>query len=90
MAEIAEAVKTIGRDNRVGEASFARGINFYKLFWIFFLTAFIGCAVETVFMYFNWGQIQNRSGLVERFLDAYFPDQRLQEAFSTLKFVGAA
>lgn len=43
---------------------FAKGVNFYKLFWLFFLTAFGGCMVETVFMLLTWGQLQNRSGVI--------------------------
>lgn len=43
---------------------FAKGINFYKLFWVFLITAFSGCLVETVFMYLTWGEIQNRSGVI--------------------------
>lgn len=43
---------------------FAKGINFYKLFWVFLLTAFFGCLVETAFMYLTWGELQNRSGVI--------------------------
>lgn len=43
---------------------FARGINFYKLVWIFFLTAFLGCVIEMVFMVLTKGQLQNRSGVI--------------------------
>lgn len=43
---------------------FARGVNFYKLFWVFLLTAFFGCLVETVFMLLTRGVLQNRSGVL--------------------------
>lgn len=43
---------------------FARGVNFYKLFWLFFLTAFAGCLLECVFMLLTRGQLQNRSGVL--------------------------
>lgn len=43
---------------------FARGINYYKCFWIFFFTAFIGCIVETVFMLLAHSVLQNRSGVL--------------------------
>lgn len=43
---------------------FAKGVNFYKLFWIFILTAFGGCIVEMVFMVLTTGQLQNRSGVI--------------------------
>lgn len=61
---MAEITKPVGRTETREEESFAQGINFYKLFWIFFLAAFIGCAIETIFMLINWGQLQNRSGLL--------------------------
>ncbi len=43
---------------------FARGINFYKLFWLFFLASALGCLAETVFMLVTRGQLQNRSGVL--------------------------
>lgn len=43
---------------------FAKGVNYYKLFWLFLLTSFVGCMVETVFMLLTWGQLQNRSGVI--------------------------
>lgn len=43
---------------------FARGINFYKLFWILLIVSFLGCLVETAFMLVTRGQLQNRSGVL--------------------------
>lgn len=43
---------------------FAGGLNFYKLFWVFFITAFGGCMVEMVFMLLTRGELQNRSGVL--------------------------
>ncbi len=43
---------------------FARGVNFYKLFWLFLTTAFAGCMIEMVFMLLTTGQLQNRSGVI--------------------------
>lgn len=45
-------------------AFFARGANFYKLFWLFLITAFLGCIIETIFMFLTKGQLQNRSGVL--------------------------
>lgn len=66
-----ELVKTRTRFARVEEVSsetipgfFARGINYYKLFWVFLIVSFLGCMVETVFMLLTRGQIQNRSGVL--------------------------
>lgn len=43
---------------------FARGLNYYKLFWVFFLCAFLGALVETLFMLLTKGELQNRSGVL--------------------------
>ncbi len=43
---------------------FARGINYYKLFWVFFVASFLGAMTETVFMLLTRGEIQNRSGVI--------------------------
>lgn len=44
--------------------SFAAGCGFYKLFWLFFLGAFLGDLVETVFCRFSMGRWMSRSSLV--------------------------
>ena len=43
---------------------FAKGINFYKLFWVFFITACLGCLIEMAFMLLTRGELQNRSGVL--------------------------
>lgn len=43
---------------------FAKGISYYKLFWVFFIASFIGAVVEAAFMLVTRGQIQNRSGVL--------------------------
>ena len=43
---------------------FARGVNFYKLFWIFLIAAFLGCVIEMLFMFLTRGELQNRSGVI--------------------------
>ena len=43
---------------------FAVGCGFYKLFWLFFLGAFLGDLVETVFCRFSMGRWMSRSSLV--------------------------
>lgn len=56
------------REGRVSSETipgfFAGGINFYKLFWVFMLAAFIGAVVETLFMLLSRGELQNRSGVL--------------------------
>lgn len=42
----------------------ADGINFYRLFWAFFLASFLGAVTETVFMLVTRGVLQNRSGVI--------------------------
>lgn len=43
---------------------FARGVSFYKLFWVFFIASFLGAVIETAFMLVTWGELQNRSGVL--------------------------
>lgn len=44
--------------------SFAYGMNFYKLFWVFFIGCFLGVAVETAWCLFRLHRIESRKGLV--------------------------
>ena len=46
------------------EKSFASGLNFYKLFWIFFIACFLGVVVETVWVYVTRHVLQSRRGLI--------------------------
>ncbi len=39
-------------------------LSFYTLFWIFLITSFVGCVVETIFMFVAHGVVQNRSGVL--------------------------
>lgn len=43
---------------------FAQGINFYKLFWIFFLGCFLGVVIETLFCLLTRGHYENRVGVI--------------------------
>lgn len=43
---------------------FAHGMNFYKLFWVFFLCCFLGVVIETLFCWAASGHISQRTGLV--------------------------
>ena len=43
---------------------FARGVSYYKLFWVFFIASFLGAITETLFMLLTRGELQNRSGLI--------------------------
>lgn len=44
--------------------SFAKGLNFYKLFWVFFIGCFLGVVVETIWVFLHTHHYQNRTGLV--------------------------
>lgn len=46
------------------EGKFAEGCGFYKIFWLFFIGAFLGDIVETVFCRFSMGYWMSRSSLV--------------------------
>lgn len=43
---------------------FARGMNFYKLFWIFFIGCFLGVVIETVWCLVKRGHYESRVGLI--------------------------
>ena len=58
----AERTEAVSSENIPG--FFARGVNFYKLFWVFIIVSFLGCLVETVFMLLTRGELQNRSGVI--------------------------
>lgn len=44
--------------------SFAHGLNFYKLFWIFFISCFAGVVIELAYCFATQGHFESRSGLV--------------------------
>lgn len=46
------------------ESSFARGINFYKLFLVFFVGSFVGVVFELLWCLFTKGYLESRSGVV--------------------------
>lgn len=46
------------------EGHFAEGCGFYKMFWLFFIGAFLGDIVETLFCRYSMGRWMSRSSLV--------------------------
>lgn len=44
--------------------SFAKGLNFYKQFWIFFIASFFGVVVEMLWCMFRFHTIESRAGLI--------------------------
>lgn len=44
--------------------SFAKGLNFYKLFWLFFIASFLGVVIETIWCLLTRGVIESRTGLI--------------------------
>ncbi|MGN0106164.1 MAG: putative ABC transporter permease [Hominilimicola sp.] len=44
--------------------SFASGMNFYKLFWVFFIGCFLGVVIETIWCLLRLGHIESRAGLI--------------------------
>ena len=44
--------------------SFAQGLGFYKLFWIFLIGCFIGVVIETLWCVFRYHKLESRKGLV--------------------------
>ena len=51
-------------EKRQKQPAFAEGNSFYKLILLFTIMAVAGAAVETVFIWFKYGRIANRSSLV--------------------------
>ncbi|MTN45448.1 hypothetical protein GMB51_10390 [Turicibacter sanguinis] len=45
-------------------SSFAKGLNFYKLFWLFFVASFLGVVIETIWCMITRGVIESRTGLI--------------------------
>lgn len=39
-------------------------IDFYKMFWIFFIGSFAGVIIETIWCYISFNKIESRSGLI--------------------------
>lgn len=46
------------------EKSFASGLNFFKLFWIFYIGCFAGVVIETIWCLLQNGVIQSRTALI--------------------------
>lgn len=44
--------------------SFASGMNFYKLFWVFFIGCFLGVVLETIWCFLTRGHFESRTGLI--------------------------
>ena len=43
---------------------FARGLNFYQLFWIFFIGCFLGVVIETIWCLLTRHHFESRKGLI--------------------------
>ena len=56
---IEKAYPAVGQENSLEEEEegFADGCGFYKLFWLFFISAFLGDLVETVFCRYSMGPL---------------------------------
>lgn len=50
--------------NEPNALSFAHGLNFYKLFWVFFIGSFLGVVVETLWLVVRMHVLESRVGLV--------------------------
>lgn len=48
----------------MSDASFAQGLNFYKLSWVFFLGCFLGVVIETIWCLLRYRKLESRKGLV--------------------------
>ncbi|MEG2596819.1 MAG: putative ABC transporter permease [Oscillospiraceae bacterium] len=50
--------------SKAKNSSFAKGLNFYKLFWVFFMGCFAGVIIETGWCLLTLHHFESRSGLV--------------------------
>lgn len=66
------------------ETSFANGLNFYKLFWIFYIGCFAGVLVETIWCRVTNGFFESRTALV---LGPFNPVYGLGAVLITVCFV---
>lgn len=46
------------------EVSFATGVNFYKIVWVFFLSSILGYVIETIYCLVVRGHIESRQGVI--------------------------
>lgn len=51
-------------ENNKPKKSFASGLNFYKLFWIFYIGCFVGVLVETIWCIVTNGYFESRTALI--------------------------
>ena len=56
--------KNIEKNVDTQNTSFAKGLNFYKLFWIFYIGCFAGVVVECVWCIFKNGFFEYRTALI--------------------------
>lgn len=54
----------IEKNTNTQNTSFAKGLNFYKLFWIFYIGCFAGVVVECVWCIFKNGFFEYRTALI--------------------------
>lgn len=53
------------REKRMSETvSFAAGLNFYKLYWIFVIGCFLGVVLETLWCVVRYHKLESRKGLI--------------------------
>ena len=46
------------------ERSFAHGLNFYKLFWVFLIGCFLGVIIELIWCAVLYQKFESRAGLI--------------------------
>lgn len=64
MEETKECSVVVENNIQTKEKSFASGINFYKLVWIFVIGCFVGVVIETLVCFSSTGQIESRKGVI--------------------------
>lgn len=63
-APIAVSEESVTTDEPAKPKSFAHGLNFYKLFWIFIIGCFLGVVIETLYCLATRHYFESRRGLI--------------------------
>ena len=64
LQDLGEASPPDSQPESTASKSFAKGMNYYKLFWIFFIGCFLGVVIETIWCLATRGHIESRQGLI--------------------------
>lgn len=62
--DLSQLTESDGQKEIPEEKSFAAGLNYYKLFWIFLIASVMGYIIESVWCIIRHGRLESRQGLI--------------------------